>query len=133
GQLGRNLHVHPASKIMALFPEAVRAWEGVPQSYYVDEWHEDGILLEGIALPPALGALSLPGVGREHGALMERYDHVASWGVMVSDTSHGRVRPGLSGGPLMTYQLGPKDVWKLVQGIAHSSDIAFAAGAQTVF
>ncbi len=133
GQLGRNLHVHPASKIMALFDEEVRAWEGVPQSYYVDEWHDEGILLEGIAVPPALGAIALPGTGREHGLLMERYDHIASWGVMVSDTSHGRVRAGLSGSPLMTYQLGPKDVWKLVQGLAHSAELAFAAGAQAVF
>lgn len=133
GQLGRNLHVHPASKVMALFDEPVRSWEGVPQSYYVDEWHSDGILIEGITVPPALGAIALPGVGRDHGALMERYDHLASWGVMVSDTSHGRVRPGLSGGPLMTYQLNPKDAWKVVQGVAHCADLAFAAGAQAVY
>ncbi|MBI3722923.1 GMC family oxidoreductase [bacterium] len=133
GQLGRNLHVHPASKIMALTGEVVRAWEGVPQSYYVDEWAEDGILIEGISLPPALGALALPGTGHEHGALMERYDHLASWGVMVSDTSHGRVRSGLGGRrPFMTYQLNQQDVRKIVLGLSRCAELAFAAGAELV-
>jgi choline dehydrogenase-like flavoprotein len=133
GQLGRGLHVHPASKIMALFPEPVRAWEGVPQSYYVDEWHDQGILIEGITLPPALGAVAVPYAGRDHGAIMERFDHLASWGVMVSDTSHGRVRPGLGGRrPFMTYQLNANDARKVFLGLAHSAEMAFAAGAEVV-
>lgn len=135
GQLGRNMRVHPASKVMALFEEEVRSWEGVPQSYFVDEWHDEGILLEGIAVPPALGAIALPFTGHEHGALMERFDHFASWGVMVSDTSHGRVRQGLSGGnsPFMTYSLNQHDVRKVLVGLAHCAEIAFAAGAETVY
>jgi choline dehydrogenase-like flavoprotein len=135
GLLGRNLRVHPASKVMALFKEEVRAWEGVPQSYYVDEWHDEGVLVEGIAVPPALGAIALPYTGHEHGALMERYDHFASWGVMVSDTSHGRVRPGLSGGnsAFMTYSLNHQDVRKVLVGLARCSELAFAAGAEVVY
>lgn len=134
GQLGKNLRVHPASKVMALFREEVRCWEGVPQSYYVDEWHDEGILLEGISVPPALGAIALPFVGREHGALMERYDHIGSWGVMVSDVSHGRVRPAIrhDGFPICTYQLARDDARKLVVGLARSAEIAFAAGAEEV-
>lgn len=133
GQLGRGLHVHPATKIMAMFDEEVRCWEGVPQSYYVNEWHDEGILLEGIALPPALGAMSLPFVGREHAYLMERYDHIASWGVMVSDTSHGRVRPAFRGFPIITYQLTQPDARRVIVGLAHCAEIAFAAGAEAVY
>jgi len=135
GQLGRNLRVHPASKVMALFDEEVRSWEGVPQSYYVNEWHDEGILIEGIAVPPSLGAIALPFTGHEHGALMERFASFASWGVMVSDSSHGRVRPGLrkTGPPLMTYQLNQQDARKVQTGLARCAEIAFAAGAKTVY
>jgi choline dehydrogenase-like flavoprotein len=134
GQLGRNLRVHPAAKVMALFREEVRCWEGVPQSYYVDEWHDEGILLEGIAVPPALGAVSLPYAGREHAAIMERYDHLGSWGVMVSDVSHGRVRPALRQGgfPICTYQLARDDARKVIVGLARCAELAFAAGAEVV-
>jgi choline dehydrogenase-like flavoprotein len=134
GQLGRNFRVQPTSKIMAVFKDEVRAWAGIPQSYYVDAWHEEGILVESVALTPALGALSLPGVGREHAALMERVGHMASWGVMVTDTSHGRVRPGLRGASsFMTYQLNQTDARRLTLGLARTAEIALAAGAQVVY
>jgi choline dehydrogenase-like flavoprotein len=86
-------------------------------------------------VPPALGAIALPFTGQEHGALMERFDHFASWGVMVSDSSHGRVRQGLSGGnsSFMTYAMNQQDVRKLLAGLAHCAEIAFAAGAETVY
>ena len=38
GQVGRNLHIHPACWIGGRYEEQVRGWEGVMQSYYVDEW-----------------------------------------------------------------------------------------------
>ena len=50
--LGRNLTIHPASAARARFDEAIDPWEGVPQSYYVDELAAEGVLLEGIAGPP---------------------------------------------------------------------------------
>ena len=38
GQVGRNLHIHPACWVGARYEEEVRGWDGVMQSYYVDEW-----------------------------------------------------------------------------------------------
>ena len=37
-QVGRNLHIHPACWVGARYEEEVRGWEGVMQSYYVDQW-----------------------------------------------------------------------------------------------
>ena len=61
--LGRHLHVHPAAWIGARYEEEVRGWEGVMQSYYVDEWPPEGILLEATFTPLSFGAQWLPGVG----------------------------------------------------------------------
>ena len=47
GQLGRNLTIHPATAARALFDEEIDMSTGVPQSYYVDEFADDGIMLEG--------------------------------------------------------------------------------------
>ncbi len=40
-QVGRNLHIHPACWVGARYEEEVRGWEGVMQSYYVDQWEHD--------------------------------------------------------------------------------------------
>ena len=42
GALGRNLRIHPACWVGARFEEEVRGWEGVMQSYAVDEWEDRG-------------------------------------------------------------------------------------------
>ena len=47
GQVGRNLHIHPACWVGARYEEEVRGWDGVMQSYYVDEWEaSERVLLE---------------------------------------------------------------------------------------
>ena len=62
-QLGRNLRIHPAGWVGARFDEEVRGWDGVMQSYGVDEWEERGLLLEATFTPLAFGAQWLPGTG----------------------------------------------------------------------
>ena len=66
GLVGRNLHIHPACWVGARYDEDVRGWDGVMQSYYVDEWHDRGLLLEATFTPLAFGAQWLAGVGRAH-------------------------------------------------------------------
>ena len=60
---------------------AVRDWQsdvldmvrGVPQSYFVDQFAADGIMLEGIAGPPDYLAMAAPFAGDRHRELMLRY------------------------------------------------------------
>ena len=54
-QVGRNLHIHPACWVGARYEEEVRGWEGVMQSYYVDEWESERVLLEATFTPLAFG------------------------------------------------------------------------------
>jgi hypothetical protein len=131
--LGDNLHVHPAAWIGARFEDEVRGWDGVMQSYYVDEWFDRGLLLEATFTPLAFGAQWLPGVGREHQERMLAYDRIASTGVHLSDRSSGRV--GLSGdGSLrLSYRLSRDEAASLTYGIARAAEIFFAAGATEVY
>jgi choline dehydrogenase-like flavoprotein len=133
GQVGRNLHLHPACWIGARYPEEVRGWEGVMQSYYVDQWEPQGILLEATFTPLPFGGAWLLGTGRKHQEAMLGFSNVGSIGVHLSDRSSGRI--GLSGdGSLRaSYRLTDDDARRLAFGIARAAEIHFAAGATEVY
>ncbi len=69
-ELGRNLSIHPATAAWALMDEEVDMGRGVPQSYCVDEFADEGILFEGVAGPPDYMAMAVPYVGARHRELM---------------------------------------------------------------
>jgi choline dehydrogenase-like flavoprotein len=129
--LGRNLSIHPATALRARFDEQIRMWEGVPQSYYVDELAAEGVMLEGIAGPPDHVAMALQCSGAEHRELMLDVSRMAMFGVMVSDSSRGSVR-GLRGHPLIRYDLEQRDADRFKRGIELLTEIFWAAGAREV-
>jgi choline dehydrogenase-like flavoprotein len=133
GELGRNLRIHPACWVGARFAEEVRGWDGVMQSYAVNEWEDRGILLEATFTPLAFGAQWLPGTGVEHAERVLAYDHVASTGVHLSDRSAGRVGLAGDGSLRITYRLTSDDAARLVFGIARAAELLYAAGAREVY
>jgi len=132
GQLGRNLSLHPATAAFARMDELVDMARGVPQSFYVDEFAAEGIMLEGIAGPPAYAAMALPLTGRRHAEAMASYRQLAQFGLMVSDSSRGRVR-SVAGRPLIRYDLDDADVARFRSGIARLEQLFVAAGAREIF
>jgi choline dehydrogenase-like flavoprotein len=131
--VGRNLHIHPACWVGARYEEEVRGWEGVMQSYYVDEWEAEQILLEATFTPLAFGGAWLLGAGREHQEAMLGFGHVGSIGVHLSDESAGRVGLAADGSPRASYRLTRDDARRLGFGIARAAEIHFAAGATEVY
>ncbi|MFH0799699.1 MAG: GMC family oxidoreductase [Pseudomonadota bacterium] len=133
GQCGHNLTLHPASKVIALMDEEVRGWEGIPQGHYSDDFIEEGIKLEGIFLPPAFTASTIMLTGREHREAMDAFSRLAVFGMMVSDTTRGRVVRGISGHSISFYTINREDLPKYQRGIALLAEVLFAAGAVKVF
>ncbi len=131
GALGRNLSIHPATAAWALMDEEVDMAKGVPQSYCVDEFADDGLLFETVAGPPEYLAMAVPYTGERHRRLMLDYRRIAQFGLMVSDTSRGRVH-GVRR-PLIRYDLNRRDADAIVKGIERLAELLFAAGAQKVF
>ncbi len=129
--LGRNLSLHPASAVRARLDEEVRMWEGVPQSYFVDEFAAEGVMLEGISGPPDHLAMSTPRTGAEHRELMLDAARTAMFGVMVSDSSRGRVF-SVGGRPVIRYDLGRADAARFKRGILALAELYWAAGAREV-
>jgi choline dehydrogenase-like flavoprotein len=131
GQLGHNLSLHPATAAFARMDEVVDMARGVPQSLYVDEFADDGIMFEGIAGPPAHAAMALPLTGRRHAEAMADYRRLAQFGLMVSDSSRGRVR-AVGGRPLIRYDLGGADLARFRTGLTRLRELLIAAGAREV-
>ncbi|HEY7890936.1 MAG TPA: GMC family oxidoreductase [Solirubrobacteraceae bacterium] len=132
GAVGRHLRIHPACWVGARFEEPVRGWEGVMQSWAVEEFSERGLFFEATATPLAFGAQGLPGTGAELQRRIADYGHVAVIGVHLSERSQGRVR--LRGEHAsVTYRLGRADARTLRFGIARAAEIHFAAGASEVY
>jgi choline dehydrogenase-like flavoprotein len=133
GQVGRNLHIHPACWVGARYEEEVRGWEGVMQSYYVDEWEAERVLLEATFTPLPFGGAWLLGSGREHQEAILDVGHVGSIGVHLCDESAGRVGLARNGSLRATYRLTDDDARRLVFGISRAAEIHFAAGASEVY
>jgi len=132
-QVGRNLHIHPACWVGARYEEEVRGWDGVMQSYYVDEWEHTGILLEATFTPLAFGGAWLLGAGESHQRAMLDFGHVGSVGVHLCDESSGRVGLGAEGSLRASYKLTKGDADRLAFGIARAAEVHFAAGATEVY
>ena len=132
GQLGRNLTIHPAIGVMALYDEVIDGTNAIPQGYSIEEFHNEGILFEGAFAPLDLGGASFTMFGPRLISILEQYQHLACFGVMIEDTSRGRVRLGPGGRPLITYWLNHHDVARLKRSVEILSRVYFASGARTV-
>lgn len=131
--LGRHLTLHPATKVVAEMDQPSYSWEGVPQAYYSTALADEGIMLEGISMPPELGAMAMPFLGTPLAHFVTHYQYMTSFGIMIEDSGEGRMRsvPGM--GPVFQYTLTPHDVRRFQRAIAFLARLYFEAGAKTVY
>jgi choline dehydrogenase-like flavoprotein len=131
--VGRNLSIHPASTVSALFDEDIMGYTAIPQGYCIDEFQHEGILPMGASAPIDMAASQYNFVGRQLMDLMENYDRVASFGVMISDRSKGQVRLGPGGRSVVLYWFGRRERDLMQRGMAMVSRVFLAAGAREVY
>lgn len=130
--LGRHLRIHPATRVLARFDDEVRAWEGVPQSFHVHAFEEEGIVLQGMWVPPELQAPTVPGVGAVHKRRMADIARMASFGALINETTTGRVLTGAGRG-VNWYWMPRTDVRRMLRAVSIVARIFFAAGAREVY
>ena len=131
GQLGKNLSIHPAGGALAEFDEQILPWKGIPQGYAIEDLHEEGILYEGVMVPLEMSMTLTSLIGPELIRLAESFDHVASFGFLIEDTSRGSVHD-VRGQPVIRYWLTEQDVSHLKRAFDVLAQIFFAAGARRV-
>lgn len=131
-RIGHNLSLHPNCKLIAIFDDDVRGWEGVHQAFQVREFQDEGFLFAAVNVPPSLVAMTSAPYGRALGRIMRDYRRMVIAGMLVEDTTTGRVRVLPTGRPVTTYQLSDFDADKLKRGTALLSELLFAAGARRI-
>ncbi len=133
GQLGKNLSMHPNTKVVAFFDEEVRGWEGVHQAYQVREFFDQGIMnLTAVNVPPSIVAMSLHHYGDALGDIMNGYKNAVIAGILCEDVSTGHIKFGPGGMPIPFYDLTDKDVDRLKRGTQLLCEMLLEAGAKRI-
>lgn len=142
--LGQRTFLHPVVISMGLYPQAVEAFNGAPQTVYSDHFlHTQaldgpmGYKLEVAPLHPVLGATTLSAYGAAHANLMKRFAHVQGMLALLRDGFHaeaagGRVTLRSDGSPQLDYPLTPYFWEGARRALLTMAEIQFAAGADGV-
>jgi choline dehydrogenase-like flavoprotein len=132
GQVGKNLKLHLCARAVGLFDELIDGQHGVCQNLGIDDYLDQGIMLEATFTCPGSQIPGTPGVGQEFWDIAKQYRHMASLGIMISEKSVGRVRADGDGNPLVTFSISQEDAETLHKAMIISDRIMFAAGAKKV-
>jgi len=130
--LGAHFQGHPGCSLIGVFDQPVNLWSGATQGYESDEHRVDGrFKVEPLALPPELVFGAMPGVGKRWVGNMAEAAHLAVWSVPIRAEAEGIVREGRFG-TAVRYDLTPRDMIFLRQGLKFVADLFFAAGAREI-
>lgn len=131
---GKNLFVHPNTKVVGVFEDPVYGWKGVNQAYQVTEFMDEGIIFAVNFVPPGVLALALPFYGESYLPRMkEIFNHCVAGAALIEDTSRGQVRALPFDHLMATYSLNARDFEQAKRAVALLAEIYFAAGAKRVF
>lgn len=132
--LGKNLSIHPAGVVMAHFPDIDFNHEKtIPQGFGIYDLKEDGLMFEGCTLPFIAHGMLNTLQAEEFVKFTERYQQTAYFGLMIKDSSRGKVRRGpIRDFPLVTYHMNDADFGLFKKGIHHLVRMYFSAGAAEV-
>jgi choline dehydrogenase-like flavoprotein len=131
--LGRNITLHPALRVSALFDEVVDGWNGALQSVYSDHFANEGITLIGVYSAVNVLAAALPGAGASHRRFVAEMPRHGIFGAMVHDEGGGAVRLGPSREPVLSYRMAPRDLARLRHAVTILAEMAFAGGARELY
>ncbi len=128
---GDHLKIHPAAKVFALFAHTVGGEIGVPQGLGYQPPEIPRVVLEGIFTPKSTVSPLLAAAGLRADWWLARFEHLATFGLMVRDRGSGSVREFL-GRPILRYRLHADDMRDMAQGLQLIGEAFFAAGAQAL-
>jgi choline dehydrogenase-like flavoprotein len=134
GQVGRNVTLHPSTGFSALFDEKIEGHKYIPQGYFVDEFVREGILVNAAQADMNYAPLLFPFTGERLMNVLEKFDRIASWGLLIADaTANGIVRIAPGGTPVVQYQMTREDCARMHRAFVLTGEMCRAAGAKTLY
>ncbi len=142
GAVGKNLRLHPTTAVLGVYDRDIVGSTGIPLSTVCDEhlrWQgtDYGFWLECPPLLPGLGAVAVPGFGRDHASVMHEFRRLGSIIALTRDGanvhhSSGQVRARRDGSSSITYRLHATDQERVRASIVAAVQLHLAAGAREV-
>jgi choline dehydrogenase-like flavoprotein len=130
-QIGRNLTLHPSGGFTAIFDEEIRGSKHIPQGYGCDEFLREGMLITAAQPDVNIAGAILALSGRRLMETLEKADRLASFAILVRDSSrNGRVWRDVGGFPAITYNATHEDVDCMHRAMVRTAEMCLAAGAQ---
>ncbi|MCB9674463.1 MAG: GMC family oxidoreductase [Alphaproteobacteria bacterium] len=136
--VGRNLSLQPQTPCVALFPDEVVLFRGIPQSAWIHlEGRSEaeglgGFRLEGVSSTPGMSAAMSALPTSEIHAFMSRYRQVAACLCLVPDRPSGEVVRARSGRPEIRYTLTDDVKHRMKEAVRLAARAWLAAGAEQV-
>ena len=136
--VGRHLHLHPVTALLALFDEEVKPWTGTLQALYSDE-HAN--LDDGYGLKYETGPIH-PGVligfaawrgAEDFATLLTNLPNSSGIGLLARDRGEGQVRVTRGGRLRVRYRLADDDARRIRVGIEGAARILEAADAKRIY
>ena len=130
--VGRHFLCHPNVKVVAIFPFKVRSWQGLSQWSQIREFHKEGVFFAENFIPPGALAAQIPVHGAKSLELMKQFNNMIISGVLVEDSTTGRVIRNPLGGPIVRYNLTDYDHQRFKIGVRRLATMYFELGASKV-
>lgn len=132
GQLGKNFTCHPNAKVLAVYPQRVDGWQGVSQAGQIHELRQEGIMFAENMVPPGALVSQMPFHGERLWELMRHYNQLVLSGVLVEDSTTGRVRRAPFGLSDARYNITAHDHERFLRGTRLLAEMHFEMGADRV-
>ncbi len=128
---GKNLKIHPATKVFAFFPNLDHGPGGIPQGIGYRPPDLPRVTMEGIHTTEGVTGPIISAGGKNYNWWMEHHNQLASFGLMVRDRNTGNV-VSTRDFPSLDYRAHREDVMDAVKGMKLIAEAFFAAGAEKV-
>ena len=132
--IGKNLHLHPTTAIVAYHEDKIESWRGAPQTVLCDHFSEMensyGVRLEVAPVHPGFAAMGV--AWRDpvhHKRMMQQMGHFSTVIVLARDINSGAIKLDSNQNAEIHYRPGKIEKRFLIEGSIQALRIQLAAGA----
>ncbi|KAK3948909.1 GMC oxidoreductase-domain-containing protein [Pseudoneurospora amorphoporcata] len=137
--LGKNLKLHPANFVTAVFEHETKPWEGACLTSVINSFEDldgkgHGVKIEALCMLPSFGLTLLPWVsGLDYKLMTAKYRHLNTYISLARDRDSGYIyRDPETGTPQVVYTPSEYDRGNIMVGVVAICKILYVQGAKEI-
>lgn len=134
-QVGKGVLLHPSMPLIGHFQEHIGVLDGTASTVYATDPKRPHLLYECMSAGPDYAGFMLFGTASERARLVERFDYLGGFGLLLIDEPHplNRIELDDKGNPQVYYQLRGEDRERFKEGVRQGVEMLLAGGAEEVY